>query len=176
MISKDIYPETELDLEDSLEGEDSLWEDVRSLSHSYYQARLAAFFVNQATSYLALVELSLDISQFDLSVYHLKLKGEVRPDVCLYKARALDPLNDILKMTEVPLMVAEILSPMQPMRNFTEKFRLYFDLGVKSCWLVTPFTKSISVYYPPNKVQTFATGELYDPILEIRLDIDKFFS
>jgi hypothetical protein len=50
----------------------------------------------------------LDISQIDLSQFGLKAKEELKPDLCLYQdRRELSLPDDILKMTEMPLLAKE---------------------------------------------------------------------
>jgi Uma2 family endonuclease len=60
-----------------------------------------------------LTELTLDISQYDLSQYDIKAKDELKPDICLYTNDMNFPDRDIVKMTDMPLLVIEILSPSQ---------------------------------------------------------------
>lgn len=47
-------------------------------------------------------------------------------EVCLYPKQPMNPLQDILKMEEMPLLAVEIISPRQGLYEITEKFRLYF--------------------------------------------------
>jgi len=70
-----------------------------SRNHSYLQARLSITLGN-LEKYTVFTELSLDIE----TEYDIK---EPRPDVCLYpKLKHWDPVNDVLKMSEMPLLAS----------------------------------------------------------------------
>lgn len=75
----------------------------------------------------------------------------------------------------MPLLIIEILSPRQSIDEILEKFRVYFKLGVKSCWLVLPPLQSVSVFSASNKEQTFSQGDVVDNVLNIRLAVEKIF-
>ena len=55
--------------------------------------------------------------------------------MCIYLKRQRNLQNDILRMSEMPLLAIEVLSPKQGIYDILEKFKLYFSLGVQSCWL-----------------------------------------
>jgi hypothetical protein len=57
-----------------------------------------------------------------------------------------------------------------------DKFPRYFGAGIKSCWLVIPPAQTITVYTSPNQGQLFQTGEVHDPVLDIRLPLDVIFA
>jgi len=60
------------------------------------------------------VELSLDVSQLDLSQFALKASVELKPDLCLYLNNVgYSKPHDILKMSEMPLLAIEIRIPTQ---------------------------------------------------------------
>jgi len=84
---------------------------------------------------------------------------------------------DMLKMSDMPLLVVEILSPKQTIDDILSKFKAYFALGIKSCWLVMPAIKSIAVYLQFENFKTFGTNdtELVDDVLDIRLPLKKIF-
>jgi len=69
-----------------------------SRNHSYFQARLAITLGN-LEKYTVFTELSLDIE----TEYGIK---EPKPDVCLYPKQRIDPVNDVLKMSEMPLLTS----------------------------------------------------------------------
>ena len=124
------------------------------------------------------IELSLDISQVDLKQSGLREKEELKPDICLYQGRReLSSPDDILRMTEMPLLAIEILLPKQTIDEILAKFKAYFALGVKSCWLVTPAIRAITTYSPPLNFKTFAMNdiEIIDEIIDIRLPMQKIF-
>ncbi len=81
--------------------------------------------------------------------------------------------NDIIKMTEMPRWVIEVLSPKQGTYEILEKFKAYFELGVQSCWLVYPEAEAITVYSSINNRQL--SGEVIDEVLDIRLPHHEIF-
>lgn len=156
---------------------DELEEDVDmgSFNHSYLQVRLGILF-DQLGKYTPLTDLSLDVSGVDLSQFDLKTKEEIKPDIVLYPRRSLSRPRDILKMREMPLLAVEILSPKQGTYELLEKFRLYFELGIQSCWLVEPAINAVTVYASPEQWQAFVRGEVVDEQLGIRLSIEEIFA
>ncbi len=121
-------------------------QEMGSWFHSAVQAQIAGWFANEKR-FIALVELSLDISQTDLSQLGIKAKEELKPDVCLYpKKKRRRRGEDISKMSEMPVLAIEILSPEQAISQLIAKIKAYFTLGIKSSWLVIPATESVTVY------------------------------
>jgi len=163
-----------LNLEDEVEDKEV---EMGSLYHSATQAKLTCL-LGVDERFTVLTELSLDISQHDFSQYGIKAKDEVKPDVCLYPSGIDFPDRDIVKMTDMPLLVVEILSPSQGTKELKDKLYAYFDLGVKSCWLVIPDVQLITVYAKPGQFKNFDVqhdSELVDEIMDIHLPIAKVF-
>jgi Uma2 family endonuclease len=159
--------------------------DMGSLHHSTAQANLIVL-LSMNEKFIALPELSLDASQIDLSQLGFKAKEELKPDVCVYRESSSDSEtksddfldDDILKVSQMPELVIEILSPTQAINDLLKKIKAYFALGVNSCWLVIPSMKVISVYYSQNKRATFSVGEdaeVVDEIMDIHLPLQKVF-
>ncbi len=149
-------------------------EDMGSFNHSYTQVRLIVL-LDRMEQYTPVTELSLDVSSIDLSQFDLKAKEEVKPDICLYAKRGRSRPRDILRMTEMPLLAVEILSPRQGTYELLEKFKVYFELGVKSCWLVDPAITTITVYSSNEEWRTFSDSEVVDETLGIKLPLDEIF-
>jgi Uma2 family endonuclease len=143
--------------------------DMGSLNHSYLQMRLGALLLG-LEHYMVLSEISLDTSTLD------NLSKEIRPDLALFPQQPINFLQDEIRMQIMPLLIIEILSPRQSIDEILEKFRLYFQLGVQSCWLVLPPLQAVSVFSSPQKEQTFTQGEVMDSVLNIRLAIEKIFA
>jgi hypothetical protein len=99
----------------TIENED--YQQVGSLNHSIAQARLTSLLSNDKR-FTPAVELSLDISQLDLTQYGIKAKDELKPDICCYPNNIGFKSNDILKMSDMPLLAVEILSVLQ----FVDKY------------------------------------------------------
>jgi Uma2 family endonuclease len=149
--------------------------DVGSFNHGYLMVRLGVLFDRLGT-YTAVGELSLDVSGVDLRKFDLRTGEEIEPDLCLYPKRGLSQPKDILRMQEMPLLAVEIVSPKQGLYDIVEKFRLYFELGVRSCWLVEPVLHTVTVYSSGNEWQTFTKGDVVDEPLNIRIALSELFA
>ena len=134
-----------------------------SYFHSMVQAKLAYLLAN-LNKFNVFTELSLEID-----------KSEYKPDVCLYPKVKKKVIKDITKMTELPLLAIEILSPSQYNQDLIDKIEIYFAAGIKSCWIVLPTAKAISVYSSLENFKTFAEGNLIDNIIGIELPINEIF-
>jgi len=157
----------------TLEQEEQEFDDMGSFNHSTVQANVA-HVLKLTGKYTVSIELSLDSSGLDKSKYDFK--DELIPDVCVYPKRQLIKSGDILKMEQMPLMVAEVLSFRQFPSSLIEKFGAYFSLGVKSCWLIDPITRTVHVYSSMENWTSFLTkDELVDDVLDIRIPVAKIF-
>jgi len=158
--------------EEVFEDEDNMG----SINHSIAQVRIASL-LNNDERFTVMTELSLDISQQDFSRYGIKAKDEIKPDICLYPNTIDWQDIDILKMTEMPLLIIEILSPSQSLEMLKNKVYAYFALDVKSCWLVIPSIEAIDIYSQPKQHRTFTINdtEVIDELFEIHLPIQKVF-
>jgi len=148
-----------------------------SYNHSWVQAALTSLLWNDER-FTILTELSLDISQCDFTQYGVKAKDELKPDICAYPSENGFQEFDIIKMTNMPLLVIEILSPSQGTKELKDKVRAYFDLGVKSSWLVIPDVQLITVYAKPGQFKNFDVQhdtEVVDEVMDIHLPIAKVF-
>jgi Uma2 family endonuclease len=150
-------------------------EGIGSFNHGYVQMRLGSLF-ERAGEYTPISELNLDVSHIDLSQFELKSKEEVKPDISLYPKRSLSRPQDILKMREMPLLAVEIVSPKQGVYDLIEKFKVYFELGVQSCWLVEPAINAVTVYASINEWETYARGDVVDQKLGIRMSTQEIFA
>ena len=134
-----------------------------SKNHSFVQARLARF-LDSLDKFNVFTELTIEINS-----------NEYKPDVCLYPKFEIDYLEDNIKMTELPLLAIEILSPSQGFQELINKIKIYFTAGIKSAWLVMPFTKSIMVFSSFKNYEIFSKGNVIDGLLEIELSINEIF-
>jgi Uma2 family endonuclease len=159
----------------TLENRIEEFEDIGSFNHGYIQVRLGILF-DRLGRFTPVNELSLDVSGVDLSKFDLRTKEEIKPDICLYRKRGLSQPRDILKMREMPLLAVEILSPKQGLYEILEKFRLYFELGIQSCWLIEPTTRVVTVYSSSQTWQAFVSDEVIDKRMEIRIPISEIFA
>jgi len=161
-------------LEESDRIEVEEFQNMGSFNHGYFQIRLGAL-LGKAGEHTVVAELSLDIGQLDLSPFAVESRDEVKPDLCVYPRRQINRSQDIVRMTEMPLLVVEILSPLQGIQTILNKFRVYFALGVRSCWLVEPAIGAVAVYHDPDKPRTFSGGEVVDEVVGIRLSVEEIF-
>jgi len=162
------------------ESQENWVKKMPSIKHSLTQTRIATLLSNDERL-TTFVELSLDTSQIDLSQFGIKAKDELVPDICVYLEPPIeleDEIDDdVLKVSQMPDLVIEVLSPKQTISELLNKFKAYFALGVKSCWLAVPSMEAIKVYSPGNQYRTFSldSHEMIDEVMDIRLPIQKVF-
>ncbi|RKZ56740.1 MAG: hypothetical protein DRR08_20920 [Candidatus Parabeggiatoa sp. nov. 2] len=159
--------------------------DMPSRNHRFVQTRIASLLFND-DRFTPFVELSLDASQIDLSQFGLKTKDELIPDVCVYPSNVgFNDDDDELKMQKMPLLAIEIISPKQGISDILAKFKAYFALNIKSCWLITPAIKAVTIYSQPSRFKTFSIDtaevdtevnlDIIDKTMDIHLPLQKIF-
>lgn len=137
--------------------------DMGSFNHSYIQAAVTRLLFDLKT-YTVLTDLSIEINGV-----------EYRPDVCLYPRRTMNPARDIVRMTEMPLLVIEVLSPTQGVQDVLDKSKVYFEAGITSCWLIYPSALTVVVYASPDHFTSFSGGDVIDEKMDIRLPLREMF-
>ncbi len=152
-----------------------------SLNHGIAQTKLNYLLLKENKNLTVISELSLDISQHDLSQYRLEGKYELKPDVCAYLEPPIipDTEDDLVTVSKIPDLVIEILSPRQAISYLIRKINAFFELGTKSCWLVNPSMQIITVYSQPNQRETFVSkkeAKVIDEVMNIHLPIQEIFS
>jgi Uma2 family endonuclease len=161
----------------AIDGED----EMGSLNHGTVQNNLGGLLKFKCDKKLAvIIELSLDISHYDLSKYELGVQEELKPDICAYIKRPVIPdgKDDLVKVTQMPDLTIEILSPRQAIGYLLRKTKAYFELGVKSSWLVIPPLDEVRVFSQPNSYKSFDLNhtEIIDEVMEIHLPIAEVFA
>jgi len=131
--------------------------------HSFVQVRLAHLLAN-LDKFNIFTELSLEID-----------KIEYKPDICVYQQFENDYLEDDVKMTELPLLAIEILSPSQGFQELISKVKIYFAAGIKSAWIVLPSNKSITVFSSLKTFEVFSKGNLIDTVIGLELPLNEIF-
>ena len=109
----------------------------------------------------------------------LNLDGwQTIPDLCLYPRGELpsDWLTDDDEVTQPPVLIIEVLSPKQNLQPLVDKIRDYLRHGVKSCWLVEPATRVISVFPASGGSRAFTEGMLKDEVVGIEIPLDQVFT
>jgi Uma2 family endonuclease len=94
----------------------------------------------------------------------------------VYPKREIDFVRDILRMTEIPLLAIEILSPSQVIQELIDKIEIYINAGVQSSWLVIPTTCTVTVYHDFKSFESFSQGQIIDKKLAIHLELNEIFS
>ena len=99
------------------------------------------------------------------------------PDLAIYPLFALDYEHRTAKRTDAPLVCIEIQSPSQSLEQMVDKTLIYFDFGVKSCWVVLPSIQAIMVYDRPGHYQFFHHEDtLVDSPMNIELPLASVFA
>ena len=83
-------------------------------------------------------------------------------------------MNDLVKTEEIPLLAVEILSPKQMIQDVVDKIDVYLKAGVKSCWVIASFPRSIAVC-TTQQVNYFSYEDVVDKTLNIKIAIDAIF-
>ncbi|MFN8348532.1 MAG: Uma2 family endonuclease [Spirosomataceae bacterium] len=136
-----------------------------SKNHSKLEKRLViALSVNYQEKYEILPELSLELPT-----------GRAVPDVAICEITPSDWLEDEIRVTQVPFGVIEIMSPSQSDQEMVDKLDIYFEAGVKSCWIVIPTFQTIHVFSSKRQYRTFTREKLTDDRLGIELDLIELF-
>ena len=104
------------------------------------------------------------------------LNRKVVPDVSIYPKSKDDWHDDILVMTDLPLLAIEILTYRQPIDDIFERIHhVYFPAGLKSAWVVLPSAQSVMIFTSNAKPQTFNSGIMHDAASGFEVDLDKIF-
>ena len=109
---------------------------------------------------------------------NLQVLGEkLVPDLAVFEGiRGLLP-HDLNMVSEMPLLVVEILSPSQSISELTAKAERYLQAGVTSHWLVVPELMNIAISSESGVYQSFNRYEtLRDPATGIELALASLFS
>ena len=135
-----------------------------SMNHSVIQTNLIVEFARQR-EFRVCSELSLELDGQPLT-----------PDLSIYPREPLNLRRDIVKRTDPPLMVVEILSPTQGSQSVMEKVEVYFRAGVKSCWIVSPPFHTITLLRPDGTEEVVHDGVAKDTATGLTADLSAVFS
>ncbi len=99
------------------------------------------------------------------------------PDVVVYPHFRLDYNNEPAKRTDPPLTCIEIQSPSQSNEEMVAKTRIYFEFGVKSCWVVLPSLRAVMVFdRPDHYVFFYEDSTLHDAQTGFELPLAAIFA
>ena len=137
------------------------------MTPSYSYAAMAAMLIteiHQGRTFRAFSELTLVIDETDYI-----------PDISVYRWRRVDYLQgDFVRMTELPLLAIEILSPTQRALELYEKVQqVYLPAGIESVWIVQPLAHTVAVL-TADKVTLCHEGILEDST-GITVDLSVIF-
>jgi Uma2 family endonuclease len=158
METTEDRPDTRTDYEQSRD------KPLPSRNHGYIQALITGAILRYREEYTPFGELTLQLGDL-----------KVTPDICVYPKMSVNFQEDVVRMTEPPLLAVEIVSPSQSTQDVVDKIRDMLDAGVASCWLVQPATETISIFTADAKPRTVSEGTVSDPATEIEVEIDEIF-
>lgn len=99
------------------------------------------------------------------------------PDVVIYPNFKLNYESEPAKRTDAPLVCIEIQSPSQSNEEMIAKTHIYFQFGVKSCWVVLPSLRAIMVFDRPGHYVFFYEDDtLLDPGMGFELSLKAIFA
>jgi Uma2 family endonuclease len=151
-------------LERPLTYEEERGKPIPSYNHGVAQANLIGEFL-QNRDFRVVSELTLE------------LEGQnYTPDLCVYPRLPVDWRQDELRRTDAPLTTVEIFSPTQGYQEIMNKVEVYLRNGVKSCWLVSPHLKSITIFGSDAREHGFNSGRVRDPYTGLAADVSAVFS
>jgi len=101
-----------IELDDEIIEEESV--DMPSKKHSTAQTNITGLLYNDER-FTTFVELTLDTTKLDLTQFGIKDKDGLVPDVCAYLEPPGDDdeLSDEIRVTKMPDLAIEVLSPRQ---------------------------------------------------------------
>ena len=138
-----------------------------SLNHGVVQLRLGAALL-PFTDFTPVCELTLKFPDGEKLI----------PDLCAYPRRLIDWSRDVISMTEMPRMVAEIVSRRVGFQDIMEKLDRYFAHGVRSAWVVQPNLKTIAIYRPDGSEPDIFSrrGEAHDAVTGLSVRLEEIFA
>jgi Uma2 family endonuclease len=151
-------------LERPLSYEEERGKPMPSFNHAVAQTNLIGEFLKQR-DFRVCSELTV------------KLDGvNYTPDLSIYPQQRVDWRHDEVQRTEPPLTAVEIFSPTQSQQSVMDKVEVYFRNGVKSCWVLAPYSKTITIFGPDGREHVFSAGVARDPYTGLSADVGAVFS
>jgi Uma2 family endonuclease len=135
-----------------------------SENHSIVQTNLILEF-SKHKEYRVMSELSLELDGRPLT-----------PDLSIYARRPADFRHDNVCVSEPPLVTAEIFSPTQGYQEVMDKVEYYLSHDVKTCWVVNPPLRTITIYSADGSQKTCVEGQAVDPATGLTADLAAVFS
>ncbi len=82
--------------------------------------------------------------------------------VSVEQVTRLGPVRSGQYMTEMPVLVAEVISPSETAAYVNEKVSDYVAGGARLVWLLYPKTRTVAVHYPDGTARTVPAGGVLD--------------
>ncbi len=153
-----------LDAPEALLEEEEYGKAMPSRNHAIAQMNLGFEFKKQGRYNIA-------------SEMAIELKGRrFTPDLVVYPKRPVDWSNDVVRETEAPLACVEIFSPQQGYLDVMEKVAAYLASGVKSCWVLVPPLRTVTIYLPGEPPRTTSEGIAKDSATGLEADVSAIFA
>ena len=112
-----------------------------------------------------------------LSELNLELSGKrLIPDLSIYDSDQETQVRHLIWIKEPPRMAVEIISPSQTLEEMGARIEQLLAGGVRSVWLVVPFTKVISIYQKDAPLISAVSGLLTDPVTGLSVTVEEIFS
>ncbi len=151
-------------VENELSYEQERGKPMPSRNHSVAQARL-------------IIEFARDGRFEPMSELALSVAGDsYTPDLSVYEKSTFDWRKDVIRQSEMPLTVVEIFSPQQGYEQVMNKVRTYLANGVKSCWVVVPPLKTVTICLPDGTESVFHGGDAVDSATGLSANLDRVFA
>ncbi|MBI4662636.1 MAG: Uma2 family endonuclease [Verrucomicrobia bacterium] len=135
-----------------------------SKNHGIVQSNLVIEFARHK-EYRVISELSLVLNGRQLT-----------PDLSVYPRGPVDFRHDDIRLTDPPLVAVEIPSPTQGSQEVMDKVEAYLQSGVKTCWVVNPPQRTVTIYTPDGVLKSFVEGLVKDPATGLTADLEAVFS
>ena len=99
------------------------------------------------------------------------------PDLIILPNQKINLSGEVPAKYKIPpLATIEIQSASQSLDEMVNKSIIYFEFGVKSCWIVQPRIKAIIVFSSPDEYKFFHHNDiLKDSVLDIEIDLQNVF-
>ncbi len=131
--------------------------------HCFLQSLMAGIFVRHRSDW-GVISLTEQRIQIAPSRYLI-------PDVAVIRAG----LPREPRLTKPPLLVIEIQSPSDTLREVTLKSRDYLDFSIANIWVIDPKTRT-AYYATRSGLEAVISGWLEIPGTPIRVSLDDLFS
>ena len=140
---------------------------IPTRNHALLQQRiLFEILVRYPKKFTVLPELNLNV-----------LGDKLVPDLAVFAGSLGFLAHDQNIVSDIPLLVVEILSPSQSVTELTAKAERYLQAGVISYWLVVPELMNITVSSATGIYHGFYLPDtLRDPATGIELELTTLFS